>query len=108
MAGHYRRLLEEVAANPRLVIDQINLLDDEERRLLVEDWAGATTVYGDDLCVHTLVEQQAAQRPDDIALVFEDKSITYAEPDGRPNQLARSLRARPAAAPEAVVALLLR
>ncbi|TCP57967.1 amino acid adenylation domain-containing protein [Tumebacillus sp. BK434] len=45
-----------------------------------------------DQSVHRLVEQQAAQRPDAVALVGAQETLTYAEMNGRANRLARHLR----------------
>ena len=41
---------------------------------------------------HQLFEAQAKETPDNIALVFEEQSISYRELDCRANQLARRLR----------------
>jgi amino acid adenylation domain-containing protein len=41
---------------------------------------------------HELFEQQAARRPDAIAVACEGQHLTYAELNGRANQLARHLR----------------
>ena len=38
-----------------------------------------------------LVEQQAAAQPDAVAVVFEDRSLTYAALNARANQLAHEL-----------------
>ncbi|MEO1619423.1 MAG: amino acid adenylation domain-containing protein, partial [Cyanobacteria bacterium J06632_3] len=45
-------------------------------------------------CIHQLIEQQAGHTPDKTAVVFGDKSITYAELNRRANQLAHELRSR--------------
>ena len=43
-------------------------------------------------CIHTLFEAQVLQRPDAIALVFEDQQLTYLELNRRANRLANHLR----------------
>jgi natural product biosynthesis luciferase-like monooxygenase protein len=62
---------------------------------LVRD-AGLARAPGDvapvrDVCVHRLIEEQAERTPERIALICEGRSMTYAELDGRANQLARRL-----------------
>lgn len=47
-----------------------------------------------DLLIHGLFEHQAQRTPDAVAVVYEQRSLTYAELNGRANQLARYLRAR--------------
>ncbi len=42
--------------------------------------------------VHNLIEQQAAQTPDKVAIEFEEQYITYGQLNARANQLAHHLR----------------
>ncbi|MFF1925665.1 amino acid adenylation domain-containing protein [Streptomyces sp. NPDC058221] len=59
-----------------------------------------------DETVADLLAEQVARTPDAVALVFGERSLTYAELDARVNRLARLLLAR-GAGPEKVVALAL-
>ena len=43
------------------------------------------------LCIHELFAAQAQRTPDAVALVFEEKEMTYRELDQRANQLAHYL-----------------
>lgn len=45
-----------------------------------------------DKCIHTFFEEQAAKTPDNIALEFGDKKITFAELNSKANRLANYLR----------------
>ncbi|RZQ61019.1 amino acid adenylation domain-containing protein [Amycolatopsis suaedae] len=44
-------------------------------------------------CLHTLIEQTVDERPDEIAVVFGDEHVSFAELDRRANQVAHRLRA---------------
>src|SRR5882724_6495470 len=46
----------------------------------------------EDLCLHQLIERQAARTPDQVALAFEDQWLTYAELNRRADRLAQHLR----------------
>jgi len=46
----------------------------------------------EDLCLHQLIERQAARTPDQVALVFEQQRLTYRELNRRADRLARRLR----------------
>ena len=56
-------------------------------------------------CLHQLLETQAALRPAAIAVVCGDEQLTYAELNGRANQLARLLAAEARVQPGTLVAL---
>lgn len=45
------------------------------------------------MCAHQLLARQAHERPDALALIFDDQQMTYAELDRSSNQLAHRLRA---------------
>src|SRR5712671_4465641 len=44
--------------------------------------------------LHEIFEAQVDTRPDDVAVVFGNQEMTYAELEGRANRIARRLRAR--------------
>ena len=92
LAGHFVRILEAVVADPDQRISQLELLGEAERRQLLHDWNDTRVEYPRDRCLHHLFEAQAARTPDAAALVFRGDSLTYAELDGRANQLAHYLR----------------
>jgi amino acid adenylation domain-containing protein len=91
MAGHLRKLLEGIVANPDEHISRLPLLTDAERHQLVVEWNDTGMEYARDRCVHHLFEAQAARTPNATAVVFGHESLTYAELDRRANQLARHL-----------------
>lgn len=92
LAGYYSRLLEAGAANPGQSISELAMLPDSERRQLLVDWNNtAAEIPGKNLCVHQLIEQQAARTPDQVALVFDQQEVTYGELNFRANQVAQHL-----------------
>jgi len=65
-----------------------------------------TTVFpAADWCLHQLIEAQAKRTPDQVAVVFEDRRMTYRELDRRADQLAHHLTAL-GAGPDVRVGLL--
>ncbi|HEX2207249.1 MAG TPA: amino acid adenylation domain-containing protein [Longimicrobium sp.] len=105
MAGHLRRILEQVAADPEVRLSRLDLLDADERRRVLEEWnppaAGAAAA-----CIHHLFQAQAARTPHAAAVVFRGQPVTYAELESRANRLAHHLRAR-GVCPEACVGVCL-
>ncbi|MCY1022339.1 non-ribosomal peptide synthetase [Pyxidicoccus sp. MSG2] len=94
MAARYVRLLESAVARPEQRVSELPLLSEAERHQLLVEWNDTQTEYPCDACIHGLFEAQAARTPDAVAVEFEGARLTYAELNGRANQLARYLRRR--------------
>ncbi|MEA2038548.1 MAG: AMP-binding protein [Thermodesulfobacteriota bacterium] len=48
--------------------------------------------FPDDVCIHHLFEKQALKHPDKVAVILEDKRLTYGELNQKANQLAHHLQ----------------
>ncbi|HVF49589.1 MAG TPA: amino acid adenylation domain-containing protein, partial [Pyrinomonadaceae bacterium] len=106
MLSHYLRLLGEIVANHNRRLDELPMLADEEERQLLVEWNSTERDYPRDRCIHELFEEQAAQRPDALAVVLDGEQLTYAELNTRANRIAHSLR-RAGVSREARVGILL-
>jgi amino acid adenylation domain-containing protein len=106
MAVYFVRLLGAVAHDPEVRLAEVELLDAEERRRVVEEWNATERVHPGAGCLHELFEWQAARTPKAPALVWEGGSLAYHELNARANRLARYLR-RLDVGLEAVVAICL-
>ncbi|MFJ1591677.1 amino acid adenylation domain-containing protein [Kitasatospora albolonga] len=62
-----------------------------EEQAAARRWNDTAVDYPRDRCVHELFEEVAAARPDQVALVFQDDTLTYGALDARANQLAHRL-----------------
>ncbi|HEX7334404.1 MAG TPA: amino acid adenylation domain-containing protein [Pyrinomonadaceae bacterium] len=104
--SHYTNLLESIVANPQQRVRELPLLTGREREQILVDWNNTASQH--DLCtsVHQLFEAQAERTPDARAVIFGDRSFTYAELNHRANQLAHYLKER-GVAPETRVGILL-
>lgn len=91
MLGHVQTLLEGMIAAPDAPLVALPLLTaDEERQLAV--WNSTQVTYSQTGYVHDMFAAQAQQTPDALAVIFEDRSLTYRDLDQRTNQLAHYLR----------------
>ena len=106
MLGHYARLLAALCEQPSLGINQIAMLDAAERQLLLEDRNRNLQVYPGPQTLHGLIEQRMAACPTVIALVDEQRQLSYAEVDAESAALAAELIAH-GAGPEIPVAVCL-
>ncbi len=72
--------------------DPRQIIEDDWRRTLVR-WNETGVDYDSEVCLHQLIEAQADRTPDVVALIFENKQLTYRELDQKANQLAHHLGA---------------
>ncbi|MEU8404203.1 amino acid adenylation domain-containing protein, partial [Nonomuraea sp. NPDC048892] len=90
IAGYWARVLEQLAADPRGRLSEVDLLGEDEHRALSE-WNRTAT--GEPATpVVELFEAQVAGRPDAVAVVAPDgEEVTFADLDERANRLANVL-----------------
>ena len=106
MAGHFVRLLQQIAADPELRLGEIELMSAEERQRLLVDFNATGWPVPTDRTFPELFAEQAAKTPDRPALVYRDQRYTYQQLDAKTNALARVLRDR-GVRPDAIVPILL-
>lgn len=102
--GHYENLLREIVADPNLPVSRLSLLTAAERHQLLIGWNRTESPYPEDKCVHQLFEAQAEQTPHTVAVVFEERRLTYRELNRQANQLAHHLQSL-GVGPEALVGI---
>jgi amino acid adenylation domain-containing protein len=91
MSRHLQILLAGVVANPQQQIGQLPLLTATEQHQILVEWNNTQALYPQQ-CIHQLFEQQVELSPDAVALVFENRQLTYRELNARANQLAHYLQ----------------
>ncbi|MEO5726973.1 MAG: condensation domain-containing protein, partial [Byssovorax sp.] len=94
IVAHLAAVLAAVVRDPGASVGEIALLDEAERRLLLDVWSGTSTAYPRDSGIAALFEAQVDASPDAVAVVFGDAELTYRELDRRANRLASLLRRR--------------
>ncbi|MEI8632489.1 condensation domain-containing protein [Vibrio sp. PP-XX7] len=97
VSRHLHRLchfLTEVATADVTCPCQIEVISAEERAQVLSAGQGAMMDLPEHQGIHQFVEQQALYQPNDIAVVFEDQSLTYTVLNQQANQLAYGLMAK--------------
>ncbi len=94
MTGHLQQLMQGMVANPGARLETLPLLTAAERQTMLLDWNHTALNYPRDTPLHQLLAAQAQRTPDAVAVVYEDRQLTYAELDQRANHLAHHLRSR--------------
>ncbi|MGW0251862.1 amino acid adenylation domain-containing protein [Nocardia goodfellowii] len=91
LAEQFGRVLAAVAADPRAVVGDVDLLAPAERNALLRAGTGAIAPIDASANLAALFQAQVERTPDAVAVSFEGESLTYAEFAARVNQLARHL-----------------
>jgi len=91
MTRHYQVLLQQIVAQPDKPISDYELLTPGERHQLLFDWNATEVAYPKQQCIQQLFEAQVARTPEAVALVYEDRQLSYAELNARGNRLAHYL-----------------
>jgi amino acid adenylation domain-containing protein len=102
---HYAALLAGAAASPDLPLSRLPLLGEAERHQMLAEWNDTASAFPR-RTLHKLFEEQAAARPDALAVVWDGGALSYGELDRQAGRIARRLR-RLGVGPESRVALYL-
>lgn len=105
MISRLEVLVEEVLQAPGTSISQLEILPVAERSLLTEGFNNTTHDFPRNKTLVELFEEQVGLTPDDTALVFENKRLTYRELNEEANQLAHYVRNQGAIGVDDIVAL---
>jgi amino acid adenylation domain-containing protein len=91
MVGHWRTLLEGVVVEPDKRIWELPILTEAERHQLLVEWNDTEADYPKDKCIHQLFEEQVERTPDNVAVICNDKQITYRHLNRMSNAIAHTL-----------------
>ncbi|MCV3216976.1 amino acid adenylation domain-containing protein [Plectonema radiosum NIES-515] len=91
MTDHFQTLLEGVLANSLEPIETLPLLTEGERHQLLVAWNETKVEHPLEKFAHNLFEEQVAQYPNTVAVVFGEAQQTYHELNQQVNKLAHYL-----------------
>src|SRR6185369_15267110 len=91
MAANFQMLLEGIVGSADARIADLPLLTASERQQLLVEWNETPRPLDSTPLVHELFAQQAIQRANAPALVFEEQTLTFDQINRRANQLAHHL-----------------
>ncbi|MEV6340629.1 amino acid adenylation domain-containing protein [Nocardia vinacea] len=91
----------------RAAISDLAYVDGERYRELVEEWSAPKQRYPSDMLLHRSVEEYARRTPDCVALVWQERRLTYRELNAEANRLAHHMLHGGGVEPDATVLLCL-
>ncbi|HEY4565049.1 MAG TPA: amino acid adenylation domain-containing protein, partial [Thermoanaerobaculia bacterium] len=84
-------VLQTAAGDPERPIREIPLLAPGQQQQLLREWNDTEVSRPGDACLHELFDRQVASSPEAVAVVFEEKSLTYVQLDAWAGRLAGEL-----------------
>jgi amino acid adenylation domain-containing protein len=103
---HFQCLLQGIVSRPAQRLSELPLMSEQERRQLLVEWNDTAREFPSQRCLPELFEAQVERTPYQLAVIFEDVSLSYLELNRRANKLAHHLRER-GVGPELLVAVLM-
>ncbi|MEH2439653.1 amino acid adenylation domain-containing protein [Nostoc sp.] len=92
LAAQFNSVLASAINNPTNKIAQLNILSPDQRQQLLFEFNKTQTNHFQHQCIHELFEQQVERYPEQIAVVYENQQLSYAQLNSRANQLAHHLQ----------------
>ncbi len=88
---HYTNILKIILQNSTIKIADIDMLSTTEKNQILHDFNDTYMNYPHNKTITDLFEEQVKKVPHNIAVIFEDKKLTYHELNKRANILAHTL-----------------
>ncbi|MFV8348017.1 amino acid adenylation domain-containing protein, partial [Flavobacterium sp. ZB4P13] len=92
MLIHFENLVTKMIEQSETNIEEIDYLTEQEKHELLVNFNDTKVDYPKDKTIIDLFEEQVKKTPDNVAIIFEDRFLTYQELDEHSNQLASYLR----------------
>ncbi|NEQ80571.1 MAG: amino acid adenylation domain-containing protein, partial [Moorea sp. SIO2I5] len=92
LAEQFQTLVASTLNNLEATVGELEIISDRQLQQLLVEFNQTQTNYPQEQCLHHRFEAQAQQTPNNLAVVFGDEQLTYAELNQRANQLAHYLQ----------------
>ncbi|WP_313563640.1 amino acid adenylation domain-containing protein, partial [Ruminiclostridium cellobioparum] len=92
MIKHFINIMKQVVERPDNRISEIQLVTDEEKQRILNELNGTDSESPEYKTVHQAFQEQTCKTPNNIAVTFGDRHMTYSELNKKANRLARVLR----------------
>ena len=92
MAGHFITLIESAIKEPETQISRLNILTQTEQQTLTAGFNTYTRQFPEDKTLADLFEDQVEATPDRLAVIYQDRSLSYRELNSAANAFGYYLR----------------
>jgi amino acid adenylation domain-containing protein len=90
--SYFNKIVSDLILQPEKKLFELEIIPQEEKQQILYDFNNTPANYSTDRTLEQVFEEQSQRTPNHIALVFDDKEMSYKELNRRANQLARRLR----------------
>jgi amino acid adenylation domain-containing protein/non-ribosomal peptide synthase protein (TIGR01720 family) len=87
----FQKILQEVVEFPNKKVAALNFVNQEQYQGLIHDWNKTKSLPINNKTIHGLFEEQVQNKPSNIALIYEERQLTYNELNNEANKLAHYL-----------------
>ncbi|HTN82321.1 MAG TPA: amino acid adenylation domain-containing protein [Sorangium sp.] len=91
MIRHLVNALRWAAHHPTARLSELSMMDPEEEHRILVEWNQTDSDAAPERCLHELVSDQARKRPDKVAVIGDDESLTYSELERYADRVAARL-----------------
>ncbi|WP_195576533.1 non-ribosomal peptide synthetase, partial [Paenibacillus sp. 1001270B_150601_E10] len=105
MGRHFEHFLHHALNEPHLTLEELSYVSKEERDIVVQAFNATDGFYPADKTLIRLFEEQVERTPNQIAVQFEQETLTYRELNDRANAMGQLLRDH-GVKPDSIVALI--
>ncbi|MEB3219803.1 MAG: amino acid adenylation domain-containing protein [Nostocales cyanobacterium 94392] len=92
MSHYYMNVIQRIINNLDIKISDIDFLNDPDKHKLLKQYNSKIKDYPIKKTINNLFEQQVEKVPNQIAVIHQNKKLTYTELNEKANKLARLLR----------------
>ncbi|WP_129706742.1 non-ribosomal peptide synthetase [Priestia megaterium] len=94
MSTQFSEILSSVLENPEKRLKEVELISKKEKEVILSEFNNTAVKSPPFKPLHVVFEEQVKRTPDNVALLFDNKQLTYRDLNSRVNQVARHLRAK--------------
>ncbi|HLP58526.1 MAG TPA: condensation domain-containing protein, partial [Candidatus Deferrimicrobium sp.] len=107
LISHFKNTVKTITSQPFMTLKDIDIMSREEKSQVLYEFNNTAVAYPKDETIHGFFEEQVNKIPDRIALVYDDKSLSFRELDQKANRLAHYLHLEKQMQPGKLVGILL-
>lgn len=92
ISTHLLNMLENIVSNPMEKVSKLKFISKSEEEQILFEFNNTVAQYPKNRVINEYLEEKALKEPENIAVVFKDRKISYGTLNRKANQLARLLK----------------